>query len=167
VQQILRIQPPVRTLNGRHPLYRSGEPIRLKAPKEDRKGRSSIVDVYATGGPSCPVHALREWKKLNKHWPAQQPAFRWDSGKPFTQNQFRNILEHRLAGYVDNPEEMFCTHSFRIGTASMLGALGYRDENIQAVGPWSSRAFEEYRRLLRTKRMLIAPSHKSDLPSFL
>ncbi len=114
VQQILRIQPPFRTLNGRHPLYRSGEPIRLKAPKEDRKGRSWIVDVYATGGPSCPDHALREWKKLNKHWPAQQPAFRWDSEKPFTQNQFRNILEHRLAGYVDNPEETFCTHSFTL-----------------------------------------------------
>ncbi len=130
--------------------------FRLKAPKEDRKGKSSIVDVYATGGPNCPVHALREWKRLNKHWPAQQPAFRWDSGKPLTQNQFRSILEHRLDGYVDNPGEMFCTHSFRIGTASMLGALGYGDEDIQAVGRWSSRAFEEYLRLPRTKRMLIA-----------
>jgi hypothetical protein len=80
--------------------------FRLKAPKEDRKGKSSIVDVYATGGPNCPVHAFTEWKRLNKHWPAQQPAFRWESGKPFTQNQFRSILEHRLAGYVENPGEM-------------------------------------------------------------
>ncbi len=65
-------------------------------------------------------------------------------------------MEHRLAGYVENPGEMFCTHSFRIGTASMLGTLGYGDEDIQAVGRWSSRAFEEYLRLPRTKRMLIA-----------
>jgi integrase len=130
--------------------------FRLKAPKEDRKGRSSIVDVYTTGGPSCPVHALQEWRKLNNHWPERQPAFRWTSGKPLTQSQFRKILGHRLAGYVENPEDIFCTHSFRIGAASMLGALGYGDEDIQAVGRWSSRAFEEYLLLPRTKRMHVA-----------
>jgi hypothetical protein len=130
--------------------------FRLKAPKEDRKGRSSIVDVYATGGPSCPIHAMREWKKLDNHWPERQPAFRWTSGKPLTQSQFRKILGHRLAGYVENPEDIFCTHSFRIGTASMMGALGYDDEDIQAVGRWSSRAFEEYLLLPRTKRRRIA-----------
>ncbi len=44
VQQILRIQPPVRTLNGRHPLYRSGEPIRLDSnlcPAHQRMGSST------------------------------------------------------------------------------------------------------------------------------
>lgn len=134
--------------------------FRIKAPKEDKKGRSSIVDVYATGGPHCPVHALHRWKQLINHWPEDQPAFRWENGKPFTQNQFRNILKDRLKGFVDNPSDIFCTHSFRIGAASMLGALGFGDDDIKAVGRWSSRAFEEYLLLPRTKRMAVAKHMK-------
>jgi hypothetical protein len=134
----------------------SANQFKLKAPKEDRKGKSTIVDVYATGGPFCPVHALNRWKDVNKHWPDNQPAFRWDDGRPFTQNHFRKILNERLEGFVDNPEDIFCSHSFRIGIASMLGKLGYGDEDIKAVGRWSSRAFEEYLRLPRTKRMQMA-----------
>jgi hypothetical protein len=134
----------------------SSSQFRLKAPKEDRKGKSTIVDVYATGGPFCPVHALSRWREVNQHWPSGQPAFRWDNGKPLTQGQFRKIMEDRLTGFIDNPADIFCTHSFRIGTASMLGTLGYSDDDIQAVGRWSSRAFEEYLRLPRTKRMQIA-----------
>jgi hypothetical protein len=130
--------------------------FRLKMPKEDRKGRSTIVDVYATGGPHCPVRALTKWKSMNGDWPTLQPAFRWRSGAPLTQNEFRSILNERLEGFVENPESIFCTHSFRIGTASMLGALGYDDEDIQEVGRWSSRAFEEYLMLPRTKRMAVA-----------
>ena len=130
--------------------------FRLKMPKEDRKGRSSIVDVYATGGPLCPVKAFTKWKAMSGDWPASQPAFRWSDGSPLTQNQFRKILRQRLAGQVDNAEDMFCSHSFRIGAASMLGTLGYDDEDIQAVGRWSSRAFEEYLLLPRTKRIAIA-----------
>jgi hypothetical protein len=66
--------------------------FRLKMPKEDRKGRSTIVDVYAAGGPSCPVRALVKWRNMSKEWPAGQPAFRWRNGSPLTQNEFRNIL---------------------------------------------------------------------------
>jgi hypothetical protein len=134
--------------------------FRLKMPKEDRKGRSTIVDVYAAGGPSCPVRALVKWRNMSKEWPAGQPAFRWRNGSPLTQNEFRNILKERLTGYVKNPEDVFCTHSFRIGTASMLGALGFDDEDVQAVGRWSSRAFEEYLMLPRTKRIAIAKKLK-------
>ena len=134
--------------------------FKLKAPKEDKKGRSVIVDVYATGGPFCPVHALQRWQELNDHWPDKQPAFRWEDGKPFTQNQFRRIMKERLSGFIDNPEDIFCTHSFRIGAASMLGSLGYDDDDVKAVGRWSSRAFEEYLMLPRTKRIAIAKKMK-------
>jgi hypothetical protein len=130
--------------------------FRLKAPKEDRKGRSTIVDVYAAEGPNCPVRALRKWMAADGQWPDRQPAFRWSDGRPLTQNQFRKILKDRLTGHVEDPEAVFCTHSFRIGIASMLGALGYGDGEVQAVGRWSSRAFEEYMLLPRTKRMQMA-----------
>jgi hypothetical protein len=134
--------------------------FRLKMPKEDRKGRSTIVDVYAAGGPSCPVRALAKWRNMSGGWPAGQPAFRWRNGSPLTQSEFRNVLKERLEGYVENPEDIFCTHSFRIGTASMLGTLGFDDEDVQAVGRWSSRAFEEYLMLPRTKRIAVAKKLK-------
>jgi hypothetical protein len=134
--------------------------FKLKAPKEDRKGKSTIVDVFATEGPFCPFRAFKKWKEVNGHWPAHQPAFRWDDGRPLTQNQFRKIMGERLEGFVENPEDIFCTHSFRIGVASMLGELGYSDNDIKAVGRWSSRAFEEYLRLPRTKRIQIAKKIK-------
>ncbi len=62
---------------------------------------------------------------------------------------------------MENPGDVFCTHSFRIGTASMLGALGFSDEEVKAVGRWSSRAFEEYMLLPRTKWMQMAKLMKS------
>jgi hypothetical protein len=65
-------------------------------------------------------------------------------------------MKQRLTGFIENPEDVFCTHSFRIGIASMLGTLGYSDDDVKAVGRWSSRAFEEYLLLPRTKRMQIA-----------
>ncbi len=43
----------------------------------------------------------------------------------------------------------------------MLGALGFSDEEVKAVGRWSSRAFEEYMLLPRTKRMQMAKLMKS------
>jgi hypothetical protein len=140
---------------------REANQFRLKSPKEDRKGRAVIVDVYATGKNTCPVHALQKWMAIHKHWPDCQPAFRWEDGKPFTQNQFRQILNDRLGGFVENPGDVFCTHSFRIGAASMLGALGFSDEEVKAVGRWSSRAFEEYMLLPRTKRMQMEKLMKS------
>ena len=47
-------------------------------------------------------------------------------------------------------------HSFRAGMASLLGTLGYTDEDIQAVGRWSSRAFLAYLKLPRTQRLTMA-----------
>jgi hypothetical protein len=109
------------------------------------------------------VRALVRWKTLNNDWPAGQPAFRWRNGSPLTQNEFRDILNERLTGFVENPYGIFCTHSFRIGVASMMGTLDYDDNDVndvKAVGRWSSRAFEEYLLLPRSKRMAIAKKIK-------
>ncbi len=39
-----------------------------------------------------------------------------------------------------------------IGIASMLGSAGFEDQEIMATGRWSSRVFERYLKLTRTKR---------------
>lgn len=134
--------------------------FQLKAPKEDKKCRSKIVDVYGSGEPSCPVQAVSKWKE-RVSWPAGQPAFRWDDGRPLTAKKFNSILKEMLQKWVPAGTKPFTSHCFRIGAASRLGNLGYSDEDVKAMGRWSSRAFEEYMLHPRTKRAAIAKLAKN------
>jgi hypothetical protein len=127
--------------------------VQLKAPKEDKKCRSKVVDVYSTGGPTCPVQAFLKWKAMLNDWPQQTPAFRWSNGKPLTAKRFNAVLKTCLQHL---PSRTPTSHCFRIGAASRLGALGHSDEEVKAMGRWSSRAFEEYMLHPRTKRAFIA-----------
>jgi len=128
--------------------------FRLKAPKEDKKNRSKIVDVYGTGTDTCPARAFKKWH-TKMDWPQDQPAFRWSNGTPLTAKKFNQILSTHLGGGGEG-QKPFTSHCFRIGAASRLGHLGYSDEDVKAMGRWSSRAFEEYLLHPRTKRAAIA-----------
>ena len=134
--------------------------FQLKAPKEDKKCRSKIVDVYGSGKPSCPVQAISKWKERTT-WPAGQPAFRWDDGRPLSAKKFNSTLKEMLQGSSPAGAKPFTSHCFRIGAASRLGNLGYSDEDVKAMGRWSSRAFEEYLLHPRTKRAAIAKQTKN------
>jgi hypothetical protein len=78
--------------------------------------------------------------------------FRWENGANLTGAKLNSIMSKFLDPYTDKSIGSFNTHSFRIGLASMLGSLGFTDEEIKAAGRWSSRAFEAYMKLKRTKR---------------
>ena len=45
--------------------------------------------------------------------------------------------------------------------ATLLGQIGFSDEEIQAMGRWSSRAFESYMKMPRTKRATMAKKMSS------
>jgi len=130
--------------------------FRIKAPKEDKKGRSVVVDVFPSRLDICPVAAFQKWAKLNPPTDAGQPAFRWASGTPLTSRKLNYILKDRLTGYLEGAESFYTTHSFRTGAASMMGAPGYTDSEIQAMGKWTSAAFQNYVKLPRTKRRAVA-----------
>jgi hypothetical protein len=66
------------------------------------------------------------------------------------------LLKERLNGFLEGADKWFTVHSFRTGAASWLGSVGVQDEEVKALGRWSSRAFEEYLRLPRTKRRAVA-----------
>ena len=130
--------------------------VLVKAPKESKAGRTILVDVYQANEKVCPVKAFRKWRDAATHLEAGQPAFRLPDGTPLTGKRLNQILRDRLAGVLDTGNGKYTTHCFRIGWASRLGALGLSDEDIKAVGRWSSRVFEQYIRLPRTKRMAAA-----------
>ena len=129
--------------------------LRIKAPKEQKVGKDVIVDVYSTDSELCPVRAFKKWIKV-KGKEDELPLFRFSSGIPLTGKKFNEVVRDRLKGEVENIEKLFSSHSFRAGAASMRAAIGYSDDDIKAVGRWSSRAFMEYIKLPRTQRAEIA-----------
>ena len=130
--------------------------VLLKSEKKDRIGVSTIVDVYSSGGALCPLRAYKKWKASDPPSSTRKPAFCEPDGKPLTGKEFNVYLKKYLAKYTKNSKRKITSHSFRSGLASMLGELGFSDAEIQAVGRWSSRCFEDYLKLPRTKRLEMA-----------
>lgn len=130
--------------------------ILLKSEKQDRIGKSTIVDVYSSGGALCPLKAFEKWKASNPPVNARKPAFRDPDGKPVTGRRFNAYLKKYLAKYTKGSRRKITSHSFRGGLASLMGELGFSDNEIKAVGRWSSRCFEDYLKLPRTRRLEMA-----------
>jgi hypothetical protein len=131
--------------------------IKLKCPKESRSATATIVDIYPNDGKICPIRAFKKWRFLKYRDPLL-PLFRFESGTPLTGAKLNSIMKQLLGPHTDPNVGFFATHSFRIGIASMLGQVGFEDQEIMATGRWSSRVFERYLKLARTKRQL---AHKS------
>lgn len=130
--------------------------IRVKSPKTDRIGADTLVDVYESNGPICPVKALEKWLSVARSRNKNSPFFCDETGKPLTGARFNTILRLHFSKYINYKVGKITSHSFRAGIASLLGTLGYSDEDIQAVGRWSSRAFQDYIKLPRTHRVAMA-----------
>lgn len=128
----------------------------IKAPKEEKNGKSTVIDVYEAPSNICPVKAYLNWLSTSPENEKDQPNFRWKNGKALTVRQLNEIIKKCLTGFVEGGEKWYTSHSFRIGAASMMGALGVHDNEIRALGRWSSRVYETYLRLPRTKRIAVA-----------
>jgi len=129
--------------------------VLVKAPKEDKAGKASIVDVYESGDGCCPVRAFQKWARKASHRQPGLPLFRLPDGTPLTSRKWNAVLRDRLKGFVPNPS-VISSHSFRSGSATWLAQLGYSDSEIKAVGRWSSRCFEDYIKAPRSKRSAVA-----------
>jgi hypothetical protein len=134
--------------------------VTLKCPKENKSNIATTVDVFQNDGPLCPVRAMIDWGGL-KPENLKLPLFRFADGTPLTGAKLNKILELTLGRYTDKTVGKFTTHSFRIGLATELGMLGCSDEEIKEAGRWSSRAFERYIKLKRTKRTSVAKTIKN------
>jgi len=125
--------------------------VHLKCPKESKSTAPTVVDIFQSDSDICPVTAFFNWH--NTHVASSnEPLFSFSSGTPLTGRKFNSILEKMLKPYVDEKLGFFRSHSFRSGLASELAKLGFEDDGIKAAGRWSSRAFENYIKLARTKR---------------
>ena len=125
--------------------------ILLKTQKKDRIGKNEVVDVFGTDNFFCPIRAYKKYKKsISKlSFTAQKPNFRTQDGKTYTGKMFNEDLKTLLSSVIDYTSMgKVSSHSFRIGITTMLGKLGFSDQDIMAIGRWPSSAFELYIRSL-------------------
>ena len=131
--------------------------VSLKCPKESKTGKNTVVDVYETGGPTCPLKGFCRWIENSRTGRDQDSVlFVTKDGVPLTGRRFNALLKQLLEPHIDYSKGQITAHSFRSGVPSLLGSLGYSDEDIKKVGRWSSRSFEHYTKLPRTSRAAIA-----------
>ena len=130
--------------------------ITLKQEKTNKSKTPTVIDIFEAKGPLCPINAFRKYRLASQPLIDDLPAFRTASGKALTNRDLNLYLAGFTSRYFPSAAGKFTSHSFRIGLASTLGKLGLPDSDIQAAGRWSSRSFEAYLRLPRTKRAAVA-----------
>ena len=130
--------------------------IKLKAEKQNKSASVTIVDIYPSDSSICPVRAYKKWTASKTFINPRLPAFRFENGENLTLTSFNKILKSIFSKYLEGINGYITSHSFRIGLGSMLGSLGFADEQVMAAGRWSSRAFTSYLKLPRTRRLEMA-----------
>ena len=141
--------------------------ILLKTQKSDRVGKNEVVEVFGTDNFFCPIKAYKKYTKYVARisFSAQKPVFRTQDGKSYTGKLFNEDLRNLLSSVIDYSKVgKITSHSLRIGIATMLGQLGYSDNEIMAIGRWSSSAFELYIRSPRAVRAKTAKRMAKELP---
>jgi hypothetical protein len=113
--------------------------IFIKVSKADPFRVGATVRVSRTGGPLCPFAAM--WEYLAYRGGGAGPLFILLDGQYLTRSRLTSVLRGAFPGA---PSGTLGSHSFRIGGASMLCALGVPDATIQLMGRWSSSAFRGY-----------------------
>jgi len=122
--------------------------VKLKCSKENKTGKSVIVEIHETKGTLCPVKAFTRWGS-RASIAEKLPLFRKQSGVPVTGKCFNIWLKDMLPPTVGGKH---AAHSFRIGLASTMAAKGLSTKEIKEAGRWSSNAYEQYIRLHHVKR---------------
>ena len=130
--------------------------ITLKQEKTNKSKTPTVINIFEANGPLCPINAFKKWRLASHPLEDDLPVFRTASGRALTNRELNLYLADFTSRYFPTAEGKFISHSFRIGLASTLGKLGLPDSDIKAAGRWSSRSFESYLRLPRTKRATVA-----------
>ena len=114
--------------------------VRIKASKTDPFRKGCFVHIGRGTLPLCAVHAVLAYLSLQGDSPG--PLFLLQSGQPLSRTILTDWLRQIMSasGIPGN----FSSHSFRIGAASVAARNGVPDHLIQALGRWTSNAYQLY-----------------------
>jgi hypothetical protein len=104
--------------------------------------RGIDIVLAATGSMTCPVRALRilfDWQPLR----GDQPLFGFDGG-PLRRDWMIATLRKRAALLHSQASTQYTGHSFRRGAAQQASDNSLIDDDIKALGRWSSDSFKRY-----------------------
>ena len=114
--------------------------VRIKVSKTDPFHKGAEIHIGLGVYPLCAVQAMMAY--LMQWGNALGPLFMLQDGRPLSRACLTDWLRQILsaAGIRGN----FSSHSFRIGAATVAAHSGVPDHLIQALGRWSSNAFQLY-----------------------
>jgi hypothetical protein len=113
----------------------------LKRSKTDVDHKGVTILVAAIEGPFCTIAAMRHLFVMDPQ-PNDAPLFNFN-GLPFTKDRLQKALKASLQ-YANVPTQGLTLHSFRKGAAQHAKDSGIRDEQIQAMGRWTSSSVNLY-----------------------
>ena len=120
----------------------------LRNTKTARLGETLRKRIPAVpGAVDCPVHALAAYLALRVEvgrCGLTEPEFLLPAGNPPSVSWFNTSIK-RLLRDCDVPEHArYSSHSLRHGATTTARARGATDVDLQALGAWTSNAFEGY-----------------------
>lgn len=131
----------------------------IKQSKTDQTKKGHFIYIFNLQSPIQPYQTLQSYLhfKNSQTKSPSDPLFTDDSNHPVTRFWFQKHLKLILI-QSGIPAEHFSSHSFRIGAATTAAQKGLSQQQIQALGRWSSEAFKSY---IRSNRFHIKKAHQT------
>jgi len=123
-----------------------GDCLRLAIPfsKNDPMGRGTVLRLFATNGPACPIKAVHSLITNSPFTRAQNASlFQLASGAPLTRTPLVSTIKSLVAKAGLDPAA-FAGHSMRRGGATSFAIAGVPDTVIRNMGRWSSFTYQSY-----------------------
>ena len=132
--------------------------IHVKSPKVERVGNGDRILVLEMAEFMCPIAAMNKYKQTSGlRENLDKAVFRHADKTCFTGKEM-NCKLRELTKEVTSMVKggKVTSHSFRAGVASEMARAGCTEEELMAVGRWSSRAYMDYIKLGITHRAALA-----------
>ena len=114
--------------------------VHIKASKTDPFRKGCYIHIGAGNHPLCALQAMMAYLLLRGD--RAGPLFIREDGCPLSRSTLTVWLRESLAR--NRVPGNFSSHSFRIGAATVAARNGIPDHLIQALGHWSSNAYQLY-----------------------
>lgn len=114
--------------------------VRIKASKTDLFRKGCFVHIGRGCFPLCALQAVLAYLAVRGN--SDGPLFLFQDGQPLSRAALTARIRQILAGA--GVSDNFSSHSFRTGAATVAARHSIPDHLIQALGCWSSSAYQAY-----------------------